>query len=217
MNRTHLSTLFNPRSVAVIGASNTPGTVGFSLMKNLLALPFQGTIVPVNPKYDTISGIRSYASVSGIVEPIDMAIIATPAGTVSEIISSCGEKGIKSLVIISAGFKEIGQEGMKLTEQIQELIAKFDMTMLGPNCMGFLRPHIHLNASFGRRAAHPGSIAFISQSGALGSALLDWSYIENVGFSAFVSVGDMVDIGFADLVRYFTGDEKRKNKTHHCP
>jgi acetyltransferase len=211
MNSNGLTTLFAPRCIAVVGASNTPGTVGFSLMKNLLELPYQGTVIPINPKYENVAGIRAYSSVASIPESVDMAIIATPAQTVPDIVVSCGEKGIKSLVIISAGFKEIGLEGVKLMEKVHEAIATYDMTVLGPNCMGFLCPHIHLNASFGRKSARPGNIAFLSQSGALGSALLDWSYAENVGFSAFVSVGDMVDVGFADLLRYFAHDEKTKS------
>lgn len=211
MNSTHLSTLFSSKCIAVIGASDTQGTVGYSLMHNLLSIPFVGKIIPVNLKYDSVFGIRAYPSVTNIPEQPDMAIIATPAATVPDIVKACGEKGIKSLVIISAGFKEIGMDGVKLMENVHEFIKKYDMSVLGPNCMGFLRPHIHLNASFGRRNAIPGNIAFISQSGALGSALLDWSYAQNVGFSAFVSVGDMVDIGFADLVRYFAQDEKTKS------
>jgi len=211
MNSTYLSTLFAPKNIAVVGASNTQGTVGYSLMHNLLSLPFEGKVVPVNPKYDSVCGIRAYPSVISIPESIDMAIIATPAVTVPEIIQTCGEKGIKSAVIISSGFKEIGHDGDILTDTLREYIRKYDMTILGPNCMGFLCPHIHLNASFGRRNAIPGNIAFLSQSGALGSALLDWSYAQNVGFSAFVSVGDMVDVGFADLIRYFAGDEKTKS------
>jgi acetyltransferase len=206
MNVKKLHKLFHPSTVAVIGASNTERSVGFSLMKNLISSGFEGTVYPVNPKRDNVQGVKSYPAIKDIPEKIDLAIIAVPAATVPTIVKECGDAGVLSLVIVSAGFKESGIEGEKFTNEIKDLIKQYDMTVLGPNCLGFIRPKLHLNASFCRKMAHPGGIAFISQSGALGSAILDWSVEENVGFSYFVSIGDMCDIGYHDLIDYFGTD-----------
>lgn len=206
MNVTSLHTLFNPKSIAVIGASNTPGSVGYALFRNLLASGFEGTVYPVNPNRDSVQGVKSYPTISAIGTVIDMAIIAVPAKFVPDVVRQSGEAGTRSLVIISAGFKEIGSEGEKLMTDINSMVEKYHLTVLGPNCLGFMRPKTKLNASFCRKMALPGGIAFISQSGALGSAILDWSVKENVGFSYFVSIGDMVDIGYHDLIDYFGND-----------
>lgn len=207
MNLGKLHTLFNPKIIAVIGASNTDGTVGYSLMRNLLSSGFEGTIYPVNPRRQNVQGVKSYPRISDLPEKPDMAIIATPSQSVPDIVAECGALGTHALVIVSAGFSEAGEEGRKLMSGINDLIKKYDLTVLGPNCLGFIRPQIKLNASFSRKMAKPGGIAFISQSGALCSAVLDWSVKENVGFSYFVSIGEMIDIGFHDLIDYFGTDE----------
>jgi len=211
MSEKNFSKLFSPKTIAVIGASNTEGTVGYSLVRNLITIPFEGKIFPINPKYESVQSIRAYPSIRAIPDVVDMAIIATPAKTVPDVVKECGEAGVKALVIVSAGFKEIGEEGIDLMKRTEDYVKQYGMTVLGPNCMGFMRPHIHLNASFGRKMVKPGTIAFLSQSGALGSAILDWSFAQNVGFSAFVSIGDMMDIGFADLINYFASDEKTES------
>lgn len=207
MNVNNLKTLFNPKTIAVIGASNTEGTVGYSLMKNLVASGFEGTIYPINPKRANVQGVKAYPKVADLPEKIDLSIIATPALSVPSVVDECGAFGIKACVIVSAGFKEAGDEGLRLMDQIKNCAKKFDMSILGPNCLGFIKPAIHLNASFSRKMAKSGGIAFISQSGALCSAVLDWSVKENVGFSYFVSIGEMIDIGFHDLIDYFGNDE----------
>jgi acetyltransferase len=206
MNVKKLHTLFHPKTVAVIGASNTEGSVGYSLLRNLVSSGFEGTVYPVNPKRDNVQGVKCYPAVKDIPDKIDLAIIAVPAASVPGVVRECGEAGAHAVVIISAGFRESGREGEKLTLEIKELVKQYDMTVLGPNCLGFIRPKLNLNASFCRKMAHPGGIAFISQSGALGSAVLDWSVEENVGFSYFVSIGDMCDVGYHDLIDYFGTD-----------
>jgi acetyltransferase len=207
MNIKKLHNLFNPKNIAIIGASNNPISVGYSLVKNLVSSGFEGTVYPVNTKHTSIQGVKAYQKVSDLPEKADLALIATPAISVPEVVEECGQSGVSSIVIVSAGFREIGEEGNALLRQIEEKIKKYDLSILGPNCMGFIRPAINLNASFSRKMAKKGGIAFISQSGALCSSILDWSLKENVGFSYFVSVGEMIDIGFHDLIDYFGRDE----------
>jgi len=149
--------------------------------------------------------------VEQIPEPVDLAVIATPSKTVPDIVEQCGRAGIKGLIIISAGFKEIGSEGRALEERILETKKKYDLRIIGPNCLGVIRPRISLNATFVRKMPKPGNIAFISQSGALGSAILDWAIHENIGFSNFVSVGSMIDVDFGDLIDYFGTDPKTRS------
>ncbi len=206
MNAAHLKTLFSPKTIAVIGASRSAGSVGYSLLKNLIDGGYKGIVYPVNPKYDSINGVKTYPDISSIGEKVDMAIIAVPASKVPMVLEACAKAGVPSSTIVTAGFKEAGAEGVQLTAKIQEIIHTYGLTVLGPNCLGFIRPPVDLNASFLRKNAKAGGIAFISQSGALGSAVLDWAVKENVGFSAFVSIGDMVDIGYHDLIDYFGND-----------
>src|SRR4030042_5956900 len=206
MNIKKLHALFNPRKIAVIGASNTVRSVGYSLIRNLVSSGFEGTVYPVNPKHENIQGVKAYPDITKIPDKIDLAIVATPARSVPDVIRECAEAQIKAAVIVSAGFKESGSEGEKLMNEIKVQGEKYDMTVLGPNCLGFIRPSLHLNASFSRKMAKSGGIAFISQSGALCTAVLDWSVKENVGFSYFVSIGEMLDIGYNDLIDYFGND-----------
>lgn len=203
----HLDKLFNPKIIAVIGASDEPGSVGQALMDNLINSDYAGTVFPVNIKHDHVHSVRAYDSVLEIPDPVDLAIIATPASTVPQIVEECGQAGVKGVVIISAGFKETGREGEKMTEKIVKTARQYEMRVIGPNCLGFMRPGKHLNASFANKMALPGKIAFITQSGALGTAILDWSIKNNVGFCYFVSIGEMADISFPDLIDYFGADE----------
>ncbi|MBU0615287.1 MAG: bifunctional acetate--CoA ligase family protein/GNAT family N-acetyltransferase [Nanoarchaeota archaeon] len=202
MNR--LDSIFKAKTVAVIGASNKKGSVGHALIKNLVGSGYDGIVYPVNPKRTSILGVKCYQSIKDITEKIDLAIIATPAATVPKIVEECGKAGVGGLVIISAGFKEVGED--ELCSNILATAKRYDMPIIGPNCLGFIRPSTQLNASFAKKMALPGKIAFISQSGALGTAILDWSIDQNVGFSHFVSIGSMLDIGFHDLIDYFGQD-----------
>jgi len=207
----HLDKIFNPQSVAIIGASDEEGTVGYALMKNFAELGFEGKLFPVNIRKTKVLGTKAYQTVEQIPEPVDLAVIATPAKTVPEVVEQCGKTGIKGIIIISAGFKEIGEEGKALENKILELKRKYDLRIIGPNCLGVIRPGINLNATFISKMPKPGNIAFISQSGALGSAILDWALHENIGFSNFVSIGSMIDVDFGDLIDYFGTDPKTRS------
>ncbi len=202
-----LNKIFNPKSIAVIGASGKKGSVGFALFENLTKQSnFKGAVTPVNIKRNKVQGVKAYKRVSDIPEKQDLAIVATPAKTVPAIVKECGEAGVKGVVIISSGFSETGKNGEALSRKINELAKKYGMRILGPNCLGFIRPAIGLNASFAGSTAKKGSIAFISQSGALCTSILDWANKNNVGFSNFVSIGEMSDISFHDLIDYFGKD-----------
>ncbi len=211
MNTKQLNTLFNPKSIAVIGASDTPGRVGYSLFRNLITNGFAGPVYPVNPNRDTVQGVKAYANIAAVPQQVDLAIIATRANTVPDLLKECAESRVLSAVVIAAGFSEAGEEGNRLADQIQHTVASSGMALLGPNCLGFLRPKLNLNASFSRKMAPKGGIAFISQSGALCNAFIEWSIKANVGFSYFVSIGEMVDIGFHDLIDYFGNDPETKS------
>lgn len=201
-----LDRLFNPGSVAVIGASAKEGSVGYSLINNMIGSGFEGIVYPVNPKRKSILGVKAYPSVLDIDETVDLAVIAVPAPAVPGVVDECGRAGIEGIVIITAGFVEMGEKGIKASEDILKTARKYGMRILGPNCLGFMKPSLHLNASFASKMALQGRIAFISQSGALGTAVLDWSVKQNVGFSYFVTIGSMIDIGFHDLIDYFGRD-----------
>ena len=210
MNARQLNTLFNPKSIAVIGASDTPGRVGYSLLRNLITTGFSGSVYPVNPNRDLVQGIKAYPNIAAIHQGVDLAIIATRAPTVPDMVNECIASRVLSAVVISAGFSETGEEGSRLVDQIRQSVEASGMALLGPNCLGFLHPKLNLNASFSRKMPYKGGMAFISQSGALCSAVLDWSVKEHVGFSYFVSVGEMADIGFHDLIDYFGNDPDTK-------
>ncbi len=203
-----LDKIFNPNSIAVVGASDEEGTVGYILMKNLTELGYKGSVYPVNIRKSEVLGIKAYPSVEQIPEVVDLAIIATPAKTVPDVLEQCGKAGIAGIIIISAGFKEIGPPGKALEDRIIEIKKKYALHIIGPNCLGIIHPDINLNATFIPKTIKPGSIAFISQSGALGSAILDIATHENIGFSNFVSVGSMIDVDFGDLIDYFGTDPK---------
>lgn len=201
-----LDKIFRPASIAVIGASDRTDSVGYAVLKNLTAGGFPGAIYPVNRKHTHIQGLKAYLSVLDIPHDIDLAVVATPGETVPDLIKECGKKGIHGMVILSAGFKEAGEEGQKAFEAVAKLAQKHNIRIVGPNCVGIINPHEKLNASFATHMALPGKLAFISQSGALGTAILDWAAAQNVGFSHFVSIGSMVDVSFHDLIDYFGSD-----------
>ena len=201
-----LDFIFAPRNVAVIGASETEGSVGRTLLWNLISNPFGGAVFPVNPKRNSVLGIHAYPKIADIPAQVDLAVVVTPALSVPGVIEECVEAGVKGAIIISAGFKEIGKAGAQLEEKILRRARSARMRIVGPNCLGVMSPITGLNATFAKGMARPGNVAFISQSGALCTSVLDWSFRENVGFSAFVSVGSMLDVDWGDLL-YYLGDD----------
>jgi acetyl coenzyme A synthetase (ADP forming)-like protein len=205
-----LPALLSPKSVALIGASGTPGKLGFDILANLIELGFAGEIYPVNPKGGVLLGKKAYPSVSAIEASVDLAVIAVPAAIVLDVVEECGNKGIQNIVIISAGFKESGQEGKEREEKLHELIEKYDLCLIGPNCLGILNPHAALNASFAEGMPKKGNIALISQSGAMAVAILDWATEENIGFSSIVSLGNKAGVNENDLLVYLEQDAATK-------
>ncbi len=206
--RRTLDVFFRPKSIAVIGATEALHSVGRSIVTNLKDAPFPGVVYPVNPKHDTLLGLRCYRAIANVPEPVDLAVIATPAVTVPGVIRECVQAGVPAAIIISAGFREIGERGAALESEILDEARRGHMRIVGPNCLGLMSPHHMLNATFASAMARPGHLGFISQSGALCTAILDWSQREMVGFSAFVSVGSMLDVGWGDLIQYL-GDDPR--------
>ena len=206
-----LEPLFLPRSVAVIGATDRPGTVGRSVVSNLLDTKFPLKIYPVNPSHPEVAGIKTRKRIADIPGGVDLALVVTPARTVPQIIGECVDAGVKSAVVLSAGFREQGPNGALLEEEIKKHLQRGSLRLIGPNCMGFMNPTIGLNATFAKSMAKKGSVAFLSQSGALLTAILDWSRKEDVGFSAIVSTGSMLDVGWGDLIYYFGDDPHTKS------
>jgi acetyltransferase len=203
--------MLNPKTVAAIGASEDLGSVGQAMMKNLLLGKEKRTIYPVNLSRTTVMGLKCYPDIAKIPGHVDFAIIATPAKTVPGIVEECAKAGVDGIVILSAGFREIGPEGAKLEEEIKKIQAKHQIRILGPNCVGIIRPHIALNATFLVDNPVPGQIAFISQSGALGSAILNWAVSSHIGFSMFVSLGSTLDIGYGDMIDYLGEDPNTRS------
>jgi len=204
--RQQLDTIFRPETVAVIGATERPGSVGRTIMWNLVSSPFGGTVFPVNSRRPNVLGIIAYPSVSEVPARVDLAVIVAPAPAVPGIIGECVEAGVQGAVIISAGFRETGPEGAALERRVLEEARRGRMRIVGPNCLGVMKPPSGFNATFAGAIARPGNVALLSQSGALLTAILDESFMENVGFSALVSVGSMMDVGWGDLI-YYLGDD----------
>lgn len=200
--------MLSPKSVALIGATETPGSVGCTILQNLQAGQFSGTVFPVNPKRKSVLGLAAFSTIHEVPVPVDLAVIVTPAPTVPGIIAECVDVGVKGAVIISAGFKECGASGIDLERQVLAHAQRGGTRIIGPNCLGVMMPHLGLNATFAAGMALPGNVGFISQSGALCTAILDWSLRENVGFSAFISIGSMLDVDWGDLI-YHLGDDPR--------
>jgi acetyltransferase len=204
--RQPLAPFFNPKGVAVVGATEKLHSVGRTLLWNLISSPFGGTVFPVNPKRSSVLGIQAYPQISAIPEPVDLAVIAVPARAVPDVVRDCVAAGVKGAIILSAGFKEIGEAGIQLEQEILAKARRGQMRMIGPNCLGLMCPPTGLNATFASTLARPGNVGFISQSGALCTSILDWSLRENVGFSAFISIGSMVDISWGDLIDHLGDD-----------
>jgi len=205
-----LEKFFNPKAVAVIGAAREPGKVGHDVVKNLLDFRFPGKIFPVNPKAQEILGLKAFPSVLDIPEEVDLGVIAVRAPLVPQVIRQCGEKGVKALVILSAGFKEAGREGAKLENEIVSLAHEYGLRIIGPNCLGIVDTYSRLNATFAALKPIRGKIGFFSQSGALCLALLEWSRAERVGLSRFISLGNKSDVSEIECLRLLGEDPRTK-------
>jgi acetyltransferase len=201
-DRPNLTSMFAPESIALVGASEKSSSVGRAITENLQS--FNGRVFLVNPDHETILGQKTFSKIGDLPQHIDLAVIATPAMTVPGIVAECAAVGVKGAIIISAGFKESGRAGAEIEKQILERRGK--MRIIGPNCVGVMLPHIGLNATFAKPLALPGNIGFISQSGALCTAILDWSRSTQLGFSAFISIGSMADVNWGDLIDYLGDD-----------
>jgi acetyltransferase len=204
--RRDLEVFLRPTTVAVVGATETQGSVGRTLLWNLISTPFGGTVFPINPKRPSILGIQAYPRLAALPAPADLAVIATPATSVPAVITECVENGVKGAIVISAGFREIGSAGVELERQLVAARGDSGLRIIGPNCLGVMSPRTGLNATFAAGMSRPGNVGFISQSGALLTAILDWSALENVGFSAVVSLGSMLDVGWGDWIDYLGDD-----------
>jgi acetyltransferase len=197
---TDLNSLFNPKSVAIIGASKSPGKIGNVIVKNMISCAYQGKVFPINPKEPEIEGLVCYPSVDKTPEPAEMAVLAVPAARSLEIAEMCGKSGVRHLVAITAGFKETGRDGLELERKLLEICRNYKMRMLGPNCVGLMDTHTPINASFAAGYPLKGEIAFISQSGAMVLSILDWSFRTGLGFSKFVSLGNKADLTEAHFI-----------------
>jgi len=206
-----LDSIFSARSVAVIGATERQGSVGRTTLENLIQAQFPGPIYPINPNRKQVLGLPAYPELGAVSESPDLAIVITPAPSVPAVMRDVARLGVRGVVIISAGFKERGPQGLALEKEIAQIAHDAKIRVIGPNCVGVMNPHARLNATFAHDMALAGNVAFLSQSGALCTAILDWSLKERVGFSAFVSVGSMVDVGWGDLISYFGEDLKTES------
>ncbi len=205
-----LSLLIHPRSIAVIGASKTPGKIGYAVIENIKSSGYKGEVYPVNPKEEEIAGYPAYSSVRAIGKPVDVAVFCVPAAASLAIAEDCGKAGVKHLIVITAGFKEIGGEGKVLEQNLVKIARKYGMRITGPNNLGVMDTHTPFNATFAKDFPQKGNIAFISQSGALCVAILDWSLKRGIGFSQFISVGNKADLNEADFIEAASEDPNTK-------
>lgn len=210
MNTHYLASLFTPESVALYGASDKSDSVGGIVFKNLRTSGFKGRIYAINPKRDKVQGQKAYSSLDEIDETVDLAVVATPARGIPGIVEECGERGIKMMLILSAGFRETGAEGRRLEDQVTELVRRYGIRLMGPNCLGIIRPDKGLNITFGNNNAMPGNLALVSQSGAICTAILDWAQQNDIGFSAVVSTGIAADLDFGDYLDFLASDQATK-------
>jgi len=205
-----LTSFFNPKSVAIIGASKSPEKIGNVIVKNIISSGYTGKVFPVNPREKEIEGLACYPSISATPEPVELAVISVPAALVLDIATACGKSGVKNLVVITAGFKETGKEGLRLEHKLVETCRRYKMRMLGPNCVGFMDTHTPINASFAAGFPLEGEIAFISQSGAMVVSILDWSHSVGLGFSKFISLGNKADLTESHLIENAADDPHTK-------
>ena len=209
--RHYFAPLFEPASVAVIGASARAGSVGAVLIENMLEAGYRGTLYAVNPKHREVRGVPCFPSIGEVPRRVDLAVIATPAPTVPGIINACGAAGVRAAVVISAGFSDSGPAGAKLERALLENARRHRLRVLGPNCLGIMRPGIGLNATFARGHATPGALGLVSQSGAVCTAMLDWAAARGVGFSCVASLGGSTDVDFGEIVDYLLYDPKTEH------
>ena len=205
MSIENLDKIFQPKSIAVVGASERDGSVGAALMRNLIERNFPGDIFPINPKHNKLWGKSACPSITDLKTAVDLAIIASPKMSAPQIVKECAAAGVGGAIIISAGGKEIGEEGKKVEAVIKKEAEVSGLRIIGPNCVGIMASRSKLNASFANQMTLTGKMAFISQSGAICTAILDLSIKENIGFSYFVSLGDMLDVDFGDMIDYLGG------------
>jgi len=205
-----LEPFFKPSSIAVIGASREPEKVGYRILRNIIESGYKGSIYPINPKASELIGLKCYKSILDVPEIVDLAIIAVPAKIVPQVAEECGKKGVKGLIVISAGFSEVGRDGVFLEKQLLGICKKYGMRMQGPNCLGIINTRICLNASFTNAMPTVGHVAFISQSGALGSAILNWALENKIGFTSFISLGNEADLEAADFLEALGEDEETR-------
>jgi acetyltransferase len=206
-DRHYLTPLFEPAAVAVIGATERPGAVGAVLIRNMLEAKYSGALFGVNPKYRSVLGVPCVSAIGKAPGRVDLAVIATPAATVPRIIEQCGQAGVRAAVVISAGFSEAGPAGVKLERALLENARRHKLRLLGPNCLGLMRPALGLNATFARGAALPGTLGLVAQSGAVCTAMLDWARPNGIGFSSVVSLGGSTDVDFGEIIDYLVADE----------
>ncbi len=206
--RNRLDRIFRPRSVAVIGASTRKGTIGRETLHNILLAEYNGKVFPVNPKASVIHSIKAYSTILDVPDAVDLAIIIVPKHGVAEVARQCGEKGVKGLVVISAGFSEVGSEGKRREQELLKVVREYDMRMIGPNCFGIVNtdPKVSLNATFGKTFPKRGRVGFITQSGAMGEAIMNIARELGIGFSVVASIGNKADISSNDVLEYFKDD-----------
>jgi len=208
----HLDLIFSPKSIAIVGATNVNGTVPYDIFANIVQDKFRGLVFPVSPGRGCLDGFKPYRYVKDIQDPVDLAVLVFPSSVCHMALKQCGEIGIKAAIIISAGFREVGGKGIEREQQIKDIAAEYGISFIGPNCLGVINtdPNVNLNASFARKMPEEGNIAFLSQSGALCTAVLDYARAKHIGFSKFVSFGNKADISEIDLLYYLKDDPKTK-------
>jgi len=206
-----LERILAPRSVAIFGASDEPGTLGQVLFANLLGGDFQGELHAINPHHEHVQGYPCYRDLDALGQPVDTALIATPPRTVPGILRQCGKHGLRGVVVLSAGFRETGKAGLELEREILEIAREYELRVIGPNCLGVMRPDACFNATFSNNQALPGNLALVSQSGAICTAVLDWASSQQIGFSTVVSVGNAADVHFGDVLDYLALDRKTRS------
>jgi acetyltransferase len=211
MSTHYLASLFTPQSVALFGASDRPDSVGGIVLHNLINSDYKGRIYAINPKREEVQGRKAYASLSDIREDVDLAVVATPAATIPAIVEACGEQGVRMMLILSAGFRETGAQGLRLEEHVTQLARRHGIRLMGPNCLGIIRPEQGLNITFGHNNARPGNLALVSQSGAICTAILDWAELNEIGFSAVVSTGIAADLDFGDYLDFLVSDSQTRS------
>jgi len=207
----YLKKVFEPQSVAIVGASERANSVGAQVLRNMREGGFKGEIYPVNPKHEIIQGIKAFASISDIDHPIDLVVIAIPAPAIPGVMRECGEHGVGAALVLSAGFAEIGKRGQSLQNEIVDIARTYDIPLVGPNCLGVIRPRVGLNATFAKSSVKTGQVALVAQSGAFCTALLDWGDSNGFGFSAVASLGATADVGFGDVLDYLAVDPETKS------